>query len=428
MLHKKRVTYKSVLLVIYIMLYFKHSELVDNYHVSLKTVHNWIDAAKQGKVDLRLHQDSGKTYIANVPENVAILKQLANKGKKYRNTLHQKVIAPKPEFYDLFSRRQILDIIHNINIHREIPRQYNYFNGGAISWDKWIDRLETEQTPSTFTSTVELLQQNLGSIDHLTQRYKQINVIDIGVGNARPAMGLLAHLLERGVLGRYIAIDISDEMLNIAERNIKEEFGDKIRFERHVRDISYERFDDLLVDDMLSDDSDQIVNIMLLFGATPVNFRSPYDVLKTIYSSMDYDDLLIYTLKPDSEMARGYFDFNVSPGSQGLSPKHSTVLDALNIDESLYDVEMGFNEQKRMRYIRIRLKVALSIEFTFEGVRRSLKLEKGEAILLLRAWHQTPLEIISDFEKTGFKLLQSSLTKDRQYLMTISGVDAEAEG
>lgn len=409
------------------MIYFKHSELVDEYRVSLKTVHNWIDAAKQGKVDLRLHQENGKTYIANSPDNIAALKKLADKGKKYRNTLHQKVVTPQPEFYELYSQRQILDIISNLTIHREIPRQYNYMDGGAKSWDDWVNRLQIEEEANILKGTQELLHANLGSLDLLLQGGKRVNIIDLGVGNALPVKELLSHLLEMGMLHRYIGIDISEDMLRIAEKNIDEWFDGKVRFEGYVRDISYERFDDLLVSDSLNNDTGEVINLVLLLGGTPMNFRSPQDVLNVIYGSMGEHDLLAYTDKPDTEASRRYFDFNPKPGSIRLSPNHSFILGLMNIDQSLYDVEMGFNEQKRMRYIRIKLKAALSIKFKFESGERSVALEKGDTILLLRIWHQSIHEMIANFEEIGLTLLQSSLTKDRQFLLTISGVDTKTE-
>jgi SAM-dependent methyltransferase len=389
-------------------------------------VHNWIDAAKSGKVDLRLHEENKRIYIANVPDNITILERLSQQGKKYRNTLHQKIVTPTEEFHRLFSRRQILDIIHNLNIHHEIPRQYNYFDGGATAWDAWLQRLEKDETPNILKNTIELMRSNLGSIDYLAENYKYVNVVDIGVGNAMPVKEFLTHLLARGVLARYIAIDISEDMLRIAERNIKEWFGERVKFEGHIRDVGFERFDDLLVDDMLGNEANQTINIVLLLGATPTNFINPADVLKVIYGSMGNDDLLIYSDKYDTEVSRQYFDFSV-PGSEGLSPKYGAMLRLLNIDESLYDVEMGFHEQKRMRYVRVKLKAALTIKFTFENSERSVSFEKNDTILLLRVWHNTMLEHISTFEKTGFKLLQASTTKDRQYLLTISGVEVDRE-
>jgi len=406
------------------MLYFKHSELVNRYHVSLKTVHNWIAAAKQGKLELRLHEKGTRTYIANNPSNIATLDKLAQKGKKYRNVRHHKVVTPKPEFYDYYSRRQILDIISNLNIHHEIPRQYNYMDGGATNWDKWLQRLEREKASSMLKGTLDLMHVNLDSIDLLLNGYSRVNVIDVGVGNARPAKELLEHLLEKGLLHRYIAIDISPAMLDIAEQNVKKWFGGKVKFEGHLRDIRFERFDDLLVDDMLAKEADQTINLVLLLGGTLNNFRSFTDAVKVMYGSMGDGDLFVYSDKPDSEAERHYFDFSLEPGSTSLSPKYRFILDLLNIDESLYDAEMGYNEQKHMRYVRVRLNTALTLKLKFEDSERDVHMEKGDTILLLRVWHMTVPEIISEFEKAGFALLQSSMTKDRQYLLTISGVDA----
>lgn len=413
------------------MLYFKHPELVTKHHVSLKTVHNWIYAAKQGKLDLQLHDQDGRTYIANTPGNVVTLKRLAEKGKKYRNTLHHKFATPTPAFYKLYSRKQILDIISSINIHREIPFQYNYLDGGASQWDKYFERMGGEKTPNLPKSTIELLRANFSTIDLILQDHNRINIIDIGPGNALPVKELLAHLLKHGVLHRYIAIDISKEMLQIVESNIKEWFDGKVKFEGYVRDITYERFDDLLVDDMLDEDSEQTVNIAMLLGGTLENFSTPYDVVKIICNSMGPADLLIHTDKPDSETAQRYFNLVQPASSNPLSPKNRSTLerftfDLLNIDESLYDIERGYNEQRRIRYVRVRLKVALTIKFVLENGERDVRLEKGETIVLWHFWHRTALEIISEFEKAGFTMLQASMTKNRQYLLTISGIEAKS--
>ncbi len=409
------------------MLYFKHQELVDKYHVSLKTVHNWIDAAKQGKLEIELHEQGTRTYIANTPSNATKLQQLADQGKKYRNTKHHEVVSPKPEFYSLYTRRQVLDIISSLTIHREIPRKYNYMDGGATNWDKFAERMWKEDLPNLLKSTIDLLHANLGAFDLLLEGYERVNIIDIGVGNGLPAKELLEHLLGRKILHRYIAIDISSSMLHIAKRNINEWFGDKVKFEGYVRDITYERLDDLLVDDMLDNSGDRTLNLVLFLGATLTNFRSMADSLNAICGSMGDGDLLVYTDKPDTEASRRYFEFSRTDDPNKLAPNHRFILDLMNIDEGLYDAETGFDQKRRMRYVRIRLKKSLTIKFRFEEAERGVSLEKGSAILLLRVWHMNALEIISKFEDAGFKLLQSSMTKDREYILTISGVNTKAD-
>jgi SAM-dependent methyltransferase len=409
------------------MLYFKHSELVDTYHVSLKTVHNWIDATKTGKLNLDLVDNKGRTYIANKPANITALQKLSQEGKKYRNARYQKVIRPKKEFYDIFSRRQTLDLISSLTIHREIPHKYNYLDGGANNWDSWVLRLADESGPNMIHNTIDLVNSSLDSIDSLLKGREKINVIDLGVGNAMPVNDLIGHLLKRGALNRYIGIDISQSMLDIAERNLKKWYGEDFRFEGYVRDFSYERFDDLLVDDMLDSDDGKILNLVLLFGSTPLNFRNPNDALRAVYGSMGENDLLVFTCKPDTEASRRYFDYRLDEEHVGLSPIQKFVPNLLNIDDSLYDVETGYNEQKRMRYIRIRLKTAIVLEFEFEHAIRRVSLEKGDAVLLLRIWHQTALETINEFEKVGFILLRSNMTKDRERLLTVSGIDTYSD-
>jgi uncharacterized SAM-dependent methyltransferase len=394
------------------MSYFKHRDLVEKYHVSLKTVHNWINAAKDGRVELKLHKEGNFTFVADTPENELVLHQLAKSGKKKRNTLHHKTVSPRPEFYSIYSSSQILDIITSLKVHGEIPRQYNYLEDGATNWDNWLQRLSTEASSNILKGTVELIQGNMEAIDRLVEGKKRVNVIDLGAGNALPVKGLLGHLTERKLLNRYIAVDISPAMLNLAKRNVKEWFADSVRFEGYVRDITYERFNDLLVDDIEADDT---VNLVLLLGGTLGNFRSTTEALIPIHASMGRDDLLMFTGKPDTEASRRYFDFNPE--------NHRYLLDLMNIDDSLYEVEKGFDAELKMRYIRVRLTTALTVHFDLGGVEREVSFEKGQTILLLRVWHRTALELAAEFEKYGFTQLHSSLTKDRQFIVTISGVE-----
>lgn len=404
------------------MQYFKHSEITDTYKVSLKTVHNWIDAGKQGKIALQLHKEKGRTYILKTSDNVLILKRLSEKGRKYRNSLHHKVIKPTSDFYKIYDRRQILDIITSLDVHGEIPRKYNYFEDGATNWDNWLQRLAKDETHNLLKGSIQLMHENLSAFDRHLQGFDKVNVIDLGIGNAYPARELLGHLINKGTLNRYIGIDISERMLHIARQNVEEWYGDKVNFEGYIRDISFEHFDDLLVEDMLGQESTKTINLVLLLGATPTNFRSFEDVFKAVYNSVSSKDLLVYTDKPDTENSRRYFDFNAS-GVSKLSPNHKYILDLLNIDESLYDAEMGYDEHQKMRYVRVKINTPITIDFSFDNSERSVQLEKGDTILLLRVYHFTALEIISTCENAGFSLLQSSLTQDRQYFLSISGVE-----
>ena len=335
------------------------------------------------------------------------------------------MVTPKAEFYETYSRRQILDIISNLSIHHEIPQQYNYFDGGAVDWDDWLSRLSRDESSNILKGTIELLSTNLRALDRHLEGFDRVNVVDLGPGNALPVRELLEHLKSTNKLHRYIGIDISQRMLDIAKQNVEGWFGGQVQFEGSRRDFSSEKFDDLLVEDMLNDRGGKVINLVLLLGGTPTNFRSPQGVVKTVYSSMGSQDLLIYTAKPDTETARRYFDFNSHSDSSSLSPFYSLALSLLNMDNSFYTVERGYHSQSRMRYVRIRLKTALTVRFEFGRGGREVSFEKGDTILLLRVWHQTVLEIISEFQNIGLIPLHLNLSKDREYFVTISGVDKD---
>ncbi|HJQ08653.1 MAG TPA: class I SAM-dependent methyltransferase [Candidatus Saccharimonadales bacterium] len=391
----------------------------------MRTVLNWIEAAKQGKLDLTLHTQNNKAYVANTARNIATIKKLVTERKKYRNSRGFKTVTPRPEFYELYDEQQILDIISNLDVYHEIPRQYNYFDGGADYWDKYAQKMAVEDMPNTLTRTIKLLDMNKSYIDNLFAGRKRVNVVDIGVGNALPVKDFLAYLLEQGVMNRYIGLDISAIMLQIARRNIKEWFGDKVPFEGYELDINYDRFANLLANEYIRRDSKDTINVLLLLGGTLVNLRAPDGALRVIHASMGRNDVLLHTQKLDTENSRRYFNFSLEPGKSPLSPNYRFIVDLLNIDESFYDTEMGFDEEKRQRYIRIRLKVALTLKFEFNEGERSVDLNKDDAILLWRAWHQNAFDVIEQFKRNDFHPLQISQTEDKEYILTISRIKSE---
>lgn len=404
------------------MKYFKHSELVTEYRVSLKTVHNWIDSSKQGKLALQLHTEKNKTYIANTPRNVTQLKQLVENGRKYRNSLATKEISPRDKFYDIYNEHQIYDIVANLEIHHEIPRQYNYFNGGASHWDVYAERLTQEEEPNLVNSTIKLLDVNKGYIDSLLATYKTVNVIDVGVGNAYPVKGLLGDLLNQGKLGRYVALDISPHMLEIAKKNVEKWFDGQVQMEAYEHDINYDRFSDLLIHEYTKPDAKDTVNLILLLGGTLSNMRTPDAGYKVIHDSMGINDLLIHTTKLDTEATRRYFDFDLKPGETNLAAIHGLVVDLLNIQRSYYTVEMGYDPVRKQRFEQIRLNVALDIKFRFKQGEYVVRLDKGDAILTWRGLQQNAAEVTEQFTKNDLYILHSSQTNNREYILTVSRV------
>jgi SAM-dependent methyltransferase len=383
-------------------------------------VRNWVQAAQDGKLDLQLFEQNGKLCVANTTKNTTLIQNLVEKGKKYKNRRGFRVVTPTKEFYDSYNQQQILDIISNLSIHNEIPTQYTYVDGAAKYWDDYANRLNTEQTPNILTKTVELLDVAGPNIDRLVDEHRKVNVVDLGPGNGLPIRSTLARLLSLGKLNRYIAIDGSKEMLEILEDNIRKWFGDAVKFEGYVRDFSYERFDDLFVDDYKIKDAVP-VNLVCLIGGTLSNFRSPERALHSINSSLGLDDLFIYTGYLDTPNSRRYFDFNTSRPNQKL--RSELILGLLNIHESFYEIEQIYDEAKKARSGSFRLKIDLSIKFELgNGGVRYVELQKNTPILLWRHWHNSSTDLIEQFDKNGFDLMLATKTRSQEYLLLASKI------
>lgn len=408
------------------MKYFKNVEAARIYHVSEKSIRNWIEAAKNGKLELDLYEQNGKHYLSNTTRNQEVIGDLVKRGQKYKNSRGQKVIRPLPEFYTLYSPEQIFDILSNLDIRREIPVQYAYFRKGADYWDRYAQRLLSERTPNTLTATIALLRSNMTHIDRLLTDSAQVNVIDLGVGNALPVRGLLEHLASKHILQRYIGIDDSEEMLKIADRNIAEWFNNSIKFEKYIKDINYDRFSHLIAEEAFSNGISKATNLVLLFGDTLSNMQIPSRVLQLINDSMGRNDFLLYTLKLDSPTARRYFTISDQPGNQKLDKVFiGNAIALLGITDDLYETEYTFDKEQRSRFIRIIFKVDVIIEFDMGGIKRNISLNKGERITVLRIRHKNTLNVINEFDTAGFDLLHASKTPDQEYLFAIFKVKTE---
>ncbi|HEU5187556.1 MAG TPA: L-histidine N(alpha)-methyltransferase [Candidatus Saccharimonadales bacterium] len=402
--------------------YYKNSELAKIYGVSRQSVSKWIESVRNGKLHLEMIAVNGQSYICNTPKNNKAIEAMVHERKKYFNTRSLKTVTPKDAFYKLYMPEQIADIISSIRIHKEIPRQYNYFDEGAQYWDKYSTQLFNDvEGANPIHSTEILLQTSFDYLDKLLSKHTRVNIVDIGPGNALPVKSLLSHLLKKGIFGRYTAIDISPDMLEIARRNIKKWFGSRVDFEADLRDINFERFTDL----MGSSPDDGSVNLVIFFGGTLHNLRSPNEVLRTIYNSMAPPDLLICPLKLDTEATRQHFHFVDGATIQPLPPQYKFLVDMLGIDPSFYEVEMGFDEKIKARYLQIKLKFALSIRFQFNGVERVVSLNKDDRLLVWRYWHQSAMEIYSQFERNGFGVLQSTQTEQHDCVLTICDIKTE---
>lgn len=405
---------------------YKNTELAKQYKVSEKTIRNWIESAKKKLINLEVVNDGKREYIADTPSNHFMMEDLSGRGRKYQNKKNKLEVHPTKEFYELFSDRQIVDIISNLEINKEIPHKYAYFDGGAKHFDDYANRILKDPGPSTIKRTIELLDNNLDYIFSLFQNYKKVNVVDIGLGNGLPIRKFLEVLIERGKLRKYIGVDISREMLDIAERNLLRWFGNLFPFEGHVCDINIDNMQEVLFKNTHFSDSseDTCINVIFFLGSTIENQRKYDESLHTIKNSMSKSDLFLLSQTLDTQKAKVHLSFNPRDKMDNNSDIELliTVLELLNIKPEYYEVYRYFNEKERARMISIELKCDIDLKIQTKSFKQTVSLKRKENIVIFRHNHHTWIEVLNSMNEIGYDLRHSSLSLDQEYMLVISNI------
>lgn len=93
------------------------------------------------------------------------------------------------------------------------PFELTYIGAGIEFWRE-------PATPRTREAEA-FLGQHAEALLALVPALCSVEVIDLGPGSTRPVHGLLRHLLDHSRFDGYLAIDISEQMLELARQNLR---------------------------------------------------------------------------------------------------------------------------------------------------------------------------------------------------------------
>jgi SAM-dependent methyltransferase len=298
-------------------------------------------------------------------------------------------------------------------------------NGGAVSWDKYISKVWESDKSEVMPNTLELLDFDTEYIYTLIRKYKKINVIDIGPGNALPVKKFLSFLISKNVLRKYIAIDYSPEMLKIAENNLKEWFGRDFLFEAHRADITSDTFQSLLFENSEFNCEDvTCANLILYIGGTIENDRLYDQQLRIINHSMGKSDTFVLEQGLDTESVKLRLTFgNQEDDSKSSDLKHrKMVLDLLNIPEDYYEIERFYDESSRAKLIKVKFNVDLKVKIETETFTKILSFSSQDSVVIWRYNSHTKMEVIDEMSKAGFDIKHVSTSMNNESIMLVSQI------
>lgn len=389
------------------MQYLKTKEVADMYNVSRRTVVRWIEQAREGKNDLEIIQFGKRFYVVDSSVNRGILKKLSTENKKYISKKFKKSVNPTQKFYDTFSDKQIFDLINSINLHKEIPHKFCYFNGSAEFWDRFLSEGLDTLLPLTI-QTLRNIKQNLFEI---LSSYKKINIIDIGPGNGMPVKEFVGELYENRKLNKYIAIDYSKDMLKILEKNLVDWFGSEFPAEYYVRDINYDVFQDIVYKHRYDSEgnNNECVNLIFFLGGTIQNQLHYDQTFWNINNSMGKDDYLIVSqLSLNNHYhpfgALGFSSFNKKVKNSDLE-QELLLVKMLGLEEDDFDVERIFDEKDQTKKYYIVLKNDVVINIVQKTFKEEIFLPKHEKIIIFRDKRVSVNHVLNKLDECGLEFI-----------------------
>ncbi len=398
------------------MKYLKNTELAEMYKVSEDTITNWVKSAKKKKIALQVVEEGKRTYVVNTSDNHLVLRALSESGKKYKNRRSLKVVTPKPEFYKVFNEDQVIDLVADLEANREIDLKHVYFREGEKSWDDYIIESLNEKSANTPKNTIELLKMTQDYIYELVKNNKKINFVDIGVGNGMTIRYFLEYFLSKGIINKYIGIDYSIDVINKAKNNLTEWFGDSLKTEFHVRDITNQGLKDILfVNAQGVNQTVEYANLILFVGSTIENQRLHSQALNIIKNSLGPSDVFIlgqtldaYSLKLENKLNKA--------GNEAFI----FILELLNIDSEMYDLNGYYDKKTDSRFIRADLLTDVHVLIETKRIKKVIKLSNKDHIILLRHKHHNLPDIVKGLSAINFDILNVTTSLDHANVNTIS--------
>jgi uncharacterized SAM-dependent methyltransferase len=307
----------------------------------------------------------------------------------------------------MLTRKQQFELITSISGRGEIPLKFAYLNDGAKYWDA-LSKKRANSEKEIHNMEQLLLQKRvtdfLSSFDS-----KKLNIIDLGCGNGTAVVPIIETAKKQGFEIKYVPLDISSEMLEIAENTIRKKFPGTEIIKKEI-DFEAGNFSDFTYE--LSKNG--YSNFFIFFGNTIGNFSDPGRVLSNFRDSMGPDDYLLIGTELEN-LSKTNLIIERYRGEKEVYDFVMNLPKKIGILEKEINYSVTWNEKKQQIEIKITLKKDVELKIGQE----KLKLGNYEQILIARSKKYNENSITSLASESGFRNEMLTTNKERSYVLAL---------
>lgn len=298
-------------------------------------------------------------------------------------------------------------MLASISARGEIPTKFIYLDGGAERWD----RVYKERGHGNGMSSEEmsLLLSHINGFLGVFSKSPGVNLIDLGCGNGLPAIQILKQFSSRDFKLTYTAVDLSEEMIELALKNLASEFKG---LEVNKFRVDFEK--ESLTDELINiKQQNNYPSLMINLGNTLGNYVNASAVLTNFLESMTLDDYLLIGngLVHEHNPQRILAAYN----TDALIEIATAPPRLLGIYDSKDDFEYFWNVNRSQ--VEGRIKLGNNKKVKLAG--QDIYLEKGEEILVLKSQKYSEPSLTKLLSDASFRTELLTTTKDREYILTL---------
>lgn len=305
------------------------------------------------------------------------------------------------------TKKQQYELLASISGRGEIPVKFVYLDEGAQKWNK-VYQHWSKQSGLT-DEEMALLLAHLDSFMSVFSAVKGVNLIDLGCGNGIPAAQILRHLAKTGLTVNYIGVDISGQMLDLAEINLKQEFNNlpitKLQ-------IDFEK--DSPTNELLDiKQQTKYPNLMINLGNTLGNYVNTSAVLTNFMESMTLDDYLL--------IGNGLVnDYN--PQKIINTYDVAIIIDIVTLPArtlGIYDKSDEFKYVWNANKNRVEGRIKLNSDKQLTLADQEVQLKKGDEILVHPSNKYSEFSLTKLLSDVGFRTELLTTNKNRSHILAM---------
>ncbi|MEH1939464.1 MAG: L-histidine N(alpha)-methyltransferase [Nostoc sp.] len=335
------------------------------------------------------------------------------------STTISRTAKPSSEFYSLFSEEEVLGIIDALEVRREIPLKYSYKGRGAKSWNDFYLKYVIPRWYGRANVEIDLLKNNFKYLNSNIQPGNKVNIVDVGAGNSYPVKKFIYKLNKLGKVNKYIALDISEELLDVSRKNFKKWFP-LVEFLSSTIDIENSCVPKIFFQNQTSLEIDGTAKIFLHLGVTIGNHQNRDEVLKNFRDSMGKNDFLVFTNETGSN---SQWDGIVRGGCKyHVEEIYAWVKNKIGIKSEDCELVRKYDLKTDSIVANLKLINDYTIDFSRMGIDKNLEIFEGEEITIWRHHKYEMPKLMQEIERSGLQLVHYSTDKYKSHIMAICKV------